>query len=612
MVINVTIRTTMCGIVGYIGKKQALPILMKGIKNLEYRGYDSAGVAVVEHLGPMLSEKAVGRIAALEQKLEGVKSDGGLGIVHTRWATHGGVTYANAHPHHDCESNIWIAHNGIVENYQELRDALKEEGHKFYSQTDTEVIAHLIEDGVEHLPLVDAVRNALSKIKGTYGLVVIDRRNPNLLIAARFFSPLLLGIAKDGYLVASDASAVLEETNKVVYLDDGEIAVIESDHFEIIDFESNHKEKQENEIEWSQEQLQKSGYEHFMLKEIMEGPDAVIASSRGRLVLEEGGVKLGGLAEVRDKLKEVKRMILVGCGTSYHAALIGKYILEEHAGIPTTVELASEFRYRKPLFQAGDAVLAISQSGETADTLAAIKEAKKHNILTLGIVNVVGSSIARETDAGVYQHIGPEIGVASTKAFLSQVIILALFALHMRPDKKLVRALSEIPALERLILKKQKQIQRLAARYQQFNNFLFLGRGYNFPTALEGALKLKEISYVHAEGMSAGEMKHGPIAMIEKRFPSVVIVPQDAVYEKTLSNIEEIKARGGPVIAIATEGDTRIAKIADDVIYIPKTIDQLTPLLSVIPLQLFAYYFGVGRGYDVDKPRNLAKSVTVE
>ncbi|MDP3778817.1 MAG: glutamine--fructose-6-phosphate transaminase (isomerizing) [bacterium] len=612
----------MCGIIGYIGKKQALPVVFEGLTRMEYRGYDSAGVAILSPQG-IFSQKAVGRIMELGKKLEGSQDVvGSLGIGHTRWATHGGVTEANAHPHTDCSGKIWVCHNGIIENYRELRDVLQAQGHAFHSETDTEVLGHLIEEEQKQrkCSFEEAVRLSLHKVEGTYGIVTISADDPDTLIAARNFSPLLFGIGKDEYVVASDASAVLAYTRQIVYLDDGEMAVLKRDGHSVTDLKSNIRTKEPQFIEWSSEQAQKQGYPHFMLKEIHECPDAIENSIRGRLMVEEGCAKLGGLGEVLEDLRGVEGLVISGCGTAYLAGRVGEYMLEEYAGIPVDVDLASEFRYRKPVFRKGDVMLGISQSGETADTLAALREGKEKGVLTLGIVNVVGSTMARETDAGVYQHIGPEIGVASTKAFVSQLGVLTLLTLLLgrQRDMSLVTGqriaseLKRIPDLMRSVLAQEKEIKAIAEKYGHYKNFFFLGRKYNLPVALEGALKLKEISYVHAEGYGAGELKHGPIAMIDAEMPSICIVPQDSVYEKMLSNIQEIKARRGPVLAIATEGDEKVKLIADDVIYVPKTLEMLTPLLTVIPLQLFAYYFGVSKGYDVDKPRNLAKSVTVE
>jgi len=614
----------MCGIVGYIGNKRALPILLDGLKALEYRGYDSSGFAVLTKSGNIKSEKSVGKIMNLEEKIKG-REDlfGTTGISHTRWATHGGVTEENAHPHTDCRRAIWAVHNGIIENYQELRRDLEKLGHVFRSETDTETIVHLVEEFKNknpELPLEEAVRLSLLTIRGTYGIAVIDAREPQKLVAARNFSPLLLGVGEGEYFVASDASAVLKHTKQVIYLDDGEIAVLSPNGHGVHDLGRRTHEKKLHEIEWSLEDAQKGGHPHFMLKEIYEQPVAIENSIRGRILEKEGRVKLGGFAEVADRLKSSQRIHIAACGTAYLAGRVGEYILEEYAGIPTEVDLASEFRYRKPVFRGGDVFLAISQSGETADTLAALREAKEKGLLTLGIVNVVGSTLARETDAGVYQHIGPEIGVASTKAFTSQVAILALMAvmfgrsreMSLAVGERIAKELKKIPAHIRAILKQSEKIAAIAQKYQKYENFLYLGRKYNLPAAYEGALKLKEISYVHAEGCGAGEMKHGSIAMIDENFPSVFIAPQDSVYDKMISNIEEVRARKGPVIAVATQGDEKIRDLADDVIYIPKTLEMLTPILSVIPLQLFAYHFAALRGLDVDKPRNLAKSVTVE
>ncbi|MBI4119718.1 MAG: glutamine--fructose-6-phosphate transaminase (isomerizing) [Parcubacteria group bacterium] len=614
----------MCGIVGYIGKQKALPIVLDGIKALEYRGYDSAGVAILAR-EEVFSDKAVGKIAALESKLADTVSsvEGSTGIAHTRWATHGGVSVENAHPHCDCGKNIWLVHNGIVENYKELKSALSGKGHRFISETDTEVVAHLIEeirDKRQAASLEDAVRLAVAQLRGTYGLAVIDRREPDKLIAVRNFSPLVLGVGDGEYFIASDASAVLKHTRNIIYLNDGEMAVLRPAGYQISDFQSKIVHREPFVIDWTVEEAQKDGHPHFMLKEIFEQSDAIENSIRGRLMVKEGLAKLGGLAEVEEKLRGIKRIFIVACGTAYLAGRVGEYMLEEYAGIPVEVDLASEFRYRKPVFRDGDALLAISQSGETADTLAALREAKQKGVLTLGIVNAVGSTVARETDAGVYQHIGPEIGVASTKAFTSQVAILALWTLLLGRQRdmsvvmgrRIAEAIRALPDTVRKVLTQNERIKGLVHKYQTYNNFLYLGRKYNLPTAMEGALKLKEISYVHAEGCGAGEMKHGPIAMIDDSFPSVFIALKDSVYEKIISNIQEIKARKGPVIAIATEGDEEIAQLADDVVYIPKTLEMLSAVAAVVPLQLFAYHFAAERGYDVDKPRNLAKSVTVE
>lgn len=615
----------MCGIVGYIGKQRAAPILIDGIKALEYRGYDSAGIAVVSRDGEFIVKKAIGRVSELEKKIgDDIYFKGESGICHSRWATHGKVSEINAHPHSDCNGNIWLVHNGIIENYRELKDELLRSNHSFVSETDTEVIAHLIEElklQDRRLLLEDAVIEVLKKIKGTYGLVIFEKNNPGKIVAVRNFSPMVLGIGEGEYLVASDASAVLRHTRKVIYLRDGELAVLKPDGHKILSFDSKPIERDFEEIDWTVEQAKKGGYPHLMLKEIFEQPEAILNSLRGRLLVDEGMSKLGGLDSVKDKLRSKMRVLIAACGTSYFAGRVGEYILEEYGGISTEIDLASEFRYRKPLLNPKtDLFLVISQSGETADTIAALHEAKQHGVLSLGIVNVVGSSIARETDGGVYQHVGPEVSVASTKAFTSQIAILTLLSLYLGRQRglslvlgqRIVKELLMIPSLMQEVLNKSEIVRKVAEKYQKFDNFLFLGRKYNLPVALEGALKLKEVSYVHAEGASLAEMKHGIIALIDRDFPSFVLAPSDSVYQKVASNIEEIKARGGPVIAIATEGNKEIAKFVDDVIFIPKTLEMLTPLISVIPLQLFAYHFAALKGYDIDKPRNLAKSVTVE
>ena len=609
----------MCGIVGYIGKNQALPVLMDGLKRLEYRGYDSAGFSVFTG-EKIVTEKAVGKVMELENKINGHEISGCLGIAHTRWATHGKPSEKNAHPHHDCSKKIYLVHNGIIENYKELKHDLEKIGHKFSSETDTEIIAHLIEEYAKQVPWDEAVWRTLNHVRGTYGLAVINLLEPSKMIIARNGSPLVLGVMDDGYIVASDVAAIVRYTNRVVYLEDGEMAQVERDCFEITNIKRKKVDKEIVKIDWTLEEAEKKGYPHFMLKEIMEQPEAVENSMRGRLVPTDGMAKLGGLKDVEEKLRHIKRIVIVSCGTSYYAGLVGKYMLEEYAGVRTDVEFASEFRYRKPLIDEETAVLAISQSGETADTLAAIREAKNKGAMTLGIVNVVGSTIARETDAGVYNHAGPEIGVASTKAFTSQLSILALLTLFLGRQrdmsfvmgKRIAEELAKVPKQIRSILHSSKEIEKIAKRYAKFSDFLYLGRKYNFPIAMEGALKLKEISYVHAEGYPFGEMKHGPIALIDTNFPTMAIAANDSVYEKTISGIQEIKARNGKVIAIATKGDKDIQKLADDVFFIPKTLEMLTPLISVIPLQLFAYHFAVGKNLDVDKPRNLAKSVTVE
>ncbi len=611
----------MCGIVGYIGTQTDPRLGLEALKKLEYRGYDSAGMAVYNSKKKeIFSLKSVGKISSLEEKFLQSDISGNPFILHTRWATHGAPNEINAHPHCDCKKNIWLVHNGIIENYRELKENLQKEGHKFISETDTEVLTHLIEHFFEG-NLEDAVRKALKLVKGTYGLLVIAKDDPQKIVAARNSSPLVLTQNNGDIFIASDPAALISHSKRMIFLDDGEIAVLQPGKFFVTDLDNNLKQKEISEIEWTLEQTQKSGYHHFMLKEIMEQPESLKDSQRGRIILSEGMAKLGGLENVKNELREIERLIIVACGTAYYAGLTGEYMLEEYADIPVEIDLASEFRYRKPILNKKTAVLAISQSGETADTLAAIREAKEKGILTLGIVNTVGSTIARETDAGVYNHAGPEIGVASTKAFTSQLEVLALLTVFLGRQRemslvmgqRILKEILKLPELVKKILEKNNdQIKKLAKKYKDANDFLYIGRKYNHPIALEGALKLKEISYIHAEGYAAGEMKHGPIALIDRNFPTFAILPSDSVYEKMMSNVEEIKARGGPIIALATEENEDIKKIVDDVIYIPKTLEMLTPILSVIPLQLFAYWVGVLRGYDVDKPRNLAKSVTVE
>jgi len=609
----------MCGIVGYIGKQNASPILIEGLKRLEYRGYDSAGVAIIDDKNGYLI-KSVGRVANLEDKIGERAILGTIGIAHTRWATHGKPSDRNSHPHQDCTGNISLVHNGIIENYLELKHELEKKGHKFKSETDSEVIAHQIEELNKKMKYEEAVLDTLKKIRGTYGLAIINKKEPDKIIVARSGSPLVLGVGDGEYIIASDISAIIRHTQQVVYLEDGEVAIIKRDNFEVKTIKNKTKNKEITTLDWSLEKAEKQGYAHFMLKEIFEQPAAIEDAVRGRMIAETGMAKLGGLHNVAEKLRKIEKIIIVSCGTSYYAGLIGEYMLEEYAGIPVEVEYASEFRYRKPIINSKTAVIAISQSGETADTLAAIREAKNKGALTLGIVNTVGSTIARETDAGVYNHAGPEIGVASTKAFTSQLSIFVLLTLMLGRQRdmslvtgqRIAKEMKKIPQLIKKILAQDKEIKKIAKKYAGYKDFLYLGRKYNFPIACEGALKIKEISYVHAEGYATGEMKHGPIALIDNDFPSIFLATKDSVYEKTISGMQEIKARGGKIIAIATEGDKEIKKIADEVIYIPKTLEMLTPLLSVVPLQLFAYYVGVAKGLDVDKPRNLAKSVTVE
>ncbi|MBI5530477.1 MAG: glutamine--fructose-6-phosphate transaminase (isomerizing) [Candidatus Doudnabacteria bacterium] len=620
----------MCGIIGYIGRQKAPQILIEGLKRLEYRGYDSAGLAVVDNNNrenKINCVKVVGKVKGLEPLVSEQVLNGSLGIAHTRWATHGAPTEINAHPHCDCKKRIYVAHNGIIENYAALKSKLEQEGHKFQSETDTEVLPHLIEKFFRDCSLEEAVARALTLVEGTYGIAVICEHEPRKLVAARCGSPLVLGLGNKEYIIASDVSAILRHTRQVIYLDDGEMAILTSDDFNVVDVESAMRGettkqiyKQIQEIEWDIKQAQKEGYPHFMLKEINEQDEVVRNALRGRLLMEEGTAKLGGLENVEDKLRGIKRMVIAACGTAYYAGLIAEYMFSEFAGLLTKTEIASEFRYRHPILDEQTALLNISQSGETADTLAALREAKRKGILSLGIVNVVGSTIARETDAGVYNHAGPEIGVASTKAFISQLTVLSLLTLFLgrqrnmpaTEGKNLAEELNLIPEKIAQILKQQKYIKKIAQQYAGYEHALYLGRKYNYPVALEGALKLKEISYIHAEGYAAGEMKHGPIALVDKNLFSVFIAPYDTVYEKIISNMQEIKARGGKIIAIATEGNKDIKKIADDVIYIPPAPEMLSPLLTTVPLQLFAYYAAAERGCPIDQPRNLAKSVTVE
>lgn len=607
----------MCGIIGYVGQRPALPILLDGLRRLEYRGYDSAGIALVNAKGISVT-KSAGRISVLEQLVDH-KASQTRGIAHTRWATHGAPTDINAHPHSDADSRFAVIHNGIIENHRALRTYLKQHGIKFKSDTDTEVIAHLIAHYYEG-DLERAVRRALHDVSGTYGIAVVCADEPDVIVAAKQGSPLIIGVGNQERFVASDAAAMLTHTSQVLYLDDGEIARITPQDTRITTLEAIPVSKDLEEVEWSLEQIELSGYEHFMLKEIFEQPESLETCLRGRIDRREGAVHLGGLVDCTRELTRAKRFILTACGTAWHAALVGEYLLEELVRVPTEVEYASEFRYRNPVIDDGTVVIAVSQSGETADTLAALQEAKARGALTLGVVNVVGSAIARGTDAGVYLHVGPEIGVASTKAFTGQVAVLALMASylgrrkHMSPaaSARFINALAEIPDQMRSLLG-QADISRAAAeQYFQRDNWLYLGRGYNYPVALEGALKLKEISYIHAEGMPAAEMKHGPLALVSEGTPVVCIATSGIQYEKTVSNIAEVKSRGASVIAIASEGDKEIERLADHVIHVPDTVEPLQPLLTAIPLQLIAYHAALLRGCNVDKPRNLAKSVTVE
>ena len=607
----------MCGIIGYVGGKPALPILLEGLRRLEYRGYDSAGVALVGPDGLSVT-KSAGRISVLEAMLDlGAEQTQGLG--HTRWATHGAPNNLNAHPHQDSSGKIAVIHNGIIENNRALRTYLEQQGVRFTTETDTEVLAQLIAHFYED-DLEQAVRRALHEVTGTYGIAVVCADEPEVIIAARKGSPLIIGVGQGEHLLASDAAAILAHTKQVVYLDDGEMARLTADGLRLATLDAVPIAKDVEEVEWSLEQIELAGYDHFMLKEICEQPEALENCLRGRIDLRESAVHLGGLADCTRELTRAKRIIMTACGTAWHAALVGEYLFEELVRIPTETEYASEFRYRNPIIDDGTAVIAVSQSGETADTTAALTEAKQRGALTLGVVNVVGSTIARETDAGVYLHVGPEVGVASTKAFTGQVAVLALMACYLGRRRHLsptaaapfITALSRIPEQMRQILEHAEEAKAVAERYIERDNWLYLGRGYNYPVALEGALKLKEISYVHAEGLPAAEMKHGPIALITEGMPVVVIATAGIQYGKILNNIAEVRSRGGSVVAIATEGDREIAGVADHVLYVPDTVEPLQPLLTAIPLQLIAYHAAVLRGCNVDKPRNLAKSVTVE
>jgi glucosamine--fructose-6-phosphate aminotransferase (isomerizing) len=608
----------MCGIIGYVGREKAVPLLIEGLKRLEYRGYDSAGIALLEKQG-LIFEKCAGKISGLEALLQNKKFESTTGIAHTRWATHGEPTDLNAHPHLDCQGNIAVVHNGIIENYRSLRELLLRKGHKFTSDTDTEILAHLIEEYYDG-DLLEATQAALSQVEGTYGIAVLCKNNPHQIVAARHGSPLVIGSGKGENFVASDVAAILRHTNRVVYLEDREVALVDPDQFYISTVEKVEVTPQIQEITWTLDQIEKGGFPHFMLKEIFEQPITLQNALRGRLNYEEGTARLNGLNLQYEELHLIDRIIITACGTAWHAALVGEYMIEEAALIPVEVEYASEFRYRSPIINEGTLVFVISQSGETTDTQAALREAKRKGATVLGICNVVGSTIARETDGGVYIHAGPEIGVASTKAFTSQMMVLSLISLllarmrtmSLEQGREIIDAMYRIPDQVDFILKNDSAIQAIAEKYYQKNNFLYLGRGFNFPIALEGALKLKEISYIHAEGYPAAEMKHGPIALIDENMPVVVVAIKDKVHDKVLSNIAEIKARKGKVIAVATEGDQEIADKVDHVIYIPQTLELLTPILSVIPLQLLAYHMAVLRGCNVDQPRNLAKSVTVE
>ena len=612
----------MCGIVGYIGPKNAQNIIINGLKRLEYRGYDSAGIAILN--GGLEIRKQKGKVNELEESLKNIDLHGHIGIGHTRWATHGFPNNTNAHPHVSANGDFALVHNGIIENYQALRSRLQNRGFKFLTQTDTEALVHLIDDvrNTTGLPLEKAISQALTQVVGTYGIVVVSADDSDLLIAARKGSPLILGVREEEneYFISSDASAVVEHTRRVVYLNDGELIVVRRSGFEVKSIDDIILQKEIHELEWDLEQIEKEGYPHFMLKEIVEQPASLANCMRGRISSEDNSIVLGGLIDVLDELRDANRIIICACGTSWHAGLVGEYLIEEFARIPVEVEYASEFRYRSPILHKGDVVIVISQSGETADTLAAVREAKRQDIPVYGICNVVGSTIARETDAGVYLHAGPEIGVASTKAFTAQVLVLTMIALKMAEGKMLsdaelqenLRALENLPAKVEEVLKLNEQIKEMSEMFRYAANFLYLGRGYNFPVALEGALKLKEISYIHAEGYPAAEMKHGPIALIDRQMPVIFIALKDRTYEKVVTNIEEVVARQGVVIAITDAENNELDELCEYVIRIPASKDFLSPILAVLPLQLLAYHIAVLRGCDVDQPRNLAKSVTVE
>ncbi len=622
----------MCGIVGYIGnKRDARDVLLGGLKRLEYRGYDSAGIATIGESSKVEHVRAVGYVAKLEKKLNATGAcQARTGIAHTRWATHGKPSLKNAHPHK--AGDIYLVHNGIIENYQPLREKLTKLGVKFSGDTDSEILAHLIDLEYKNSEnLSTAVRRALMHVRGAYAIVAMSPSEPDVLVAACLSSPLVIGVGDGEYILASDAVAIVPYTKRVIYLGDKEIAEVTATSHRITTLKNKKRHKKECELEFGLEDAKLAGYPHFMLKEIFEQPHSIADSMRGRLLKENGNVILGGLGSIYNELKDMERLIIVSCGTARCAALAGGYMLEDVAGIPVEVDYAHEFRYRNAPIGKNTVVLAISQSGETADTLAALKVAKKKGALTLGIINTVGSSITRETDAGVYNHAGPEVAVASTKAYTSQLTILALITvllsrqrkMSVEAGKRIIKELCKMPKLMEEILGEYptshkvtkgeaRNIQKIAKKYAKYDNFFFLGRKYNYATALEGAIKLKELSYIHAEGDTAGELKHGPIAMIDKNFPTIFIVPKDSTYEKTLNAMEEVRARCGKVIAITTKGCSEVEKIANDVIYIPKTLEMLTPILAVVPLQLFAYYFAVARGRNVDRPRNLAKSVTVE
>lgn len=612
----------MCGIVGYLGSREAVPILLEGLHRLEYRGYDSAGVSILTEDRGLTTVKEAGKITALEEVLEGMGTSSRCGIGHTRWATHGSPNRPNAHPHVSMDESIALVHNGIIENAQILKTQLERLGYEFRSETDTEVLVHLVDEAYkENDRLEDAVAAALLQVEGAYGIAVVSSRDPDKIVAARNGSPLLLGIGKDGeFLVGSDAAALVAYTRDVVYLNDGDVAVLNGNGYSTFHLLRGLVNRPIQKITWDLGAIEKGGFDHFMLKEIFEQPSTLRDVTRGRLLPDEGSARLGGITMPDEDLLKIRRIVITACGTSWHSALLGELMLEELARIPVEVEYASEFRYKNPILDDRTLVIAISQSGETADTLAALKEAKRRGAPTMGIVNVVGSTIARETDFGVYLHAGPEIGVASTKAFTSQVVALALFTLYLgrrrelsfERGSRLVQALQGLPKQVEETLALNGEILALAEQYSDARNFLYLGRGYQFPVALEGALKLKEVSYIHAEGYPAAEMKHGPIALIDDDMPVVFLAPSDAIYAKVLSNIEEVRARKGRVIAVVSQGNEEIREKVDHLIPIPEADPVVLPVLSTVPLQLLAYHMAMIRGCDVDQPRNLAKSVTVE
>lgn len=618
----------MCGIVGYIGPNQAQPFLLEGLRRLEYRGYDSAGVAVLTE-GKFQVVKIPGRIAELANLVDQTGLHGSVGIGHTRWATHGVANLQNSHPHHGGQGEVLVVHNGVIENYDELRRALKARGYDFVSETDTEVVAHLLADTLKRKRgqnpltedlLVDVIRDSINQLRGTYGLVILFEEFPQAMFGARLGSPLVVGVGNHEHYIASDASPLVGYTQRIVYLADHQIAVVKAEELSVSCRDRGEVFPDVQSLAIQSEEVDLGGYQHYMLKEIFEQPQSLRNTMRGRIDLDNATSVFGGLSMTNAELRKIKRIVFTACGTSWHSAMVGEYLFEELAGLPVEVEYASELRYRNPPIDDGTLVFGITQSGETADTLAALREMKRKGHPTMAICNVVGSSIAQEVNGGVYLHAGPEIGVASTKAYTSQCLALALLAIYFgrlrslsyEAGRRLLDQVAQVPAAVERALESNQQIQRIAQKYVDCNNFLYLGRHYNFPTALEGALKLKEISYIHAEGYPAAEMKHGPIALVDENTPSVFVMPQGFIYSKVMSNLEEIKARRGPVIAVAAEGDQRIGQVADEVIYIPAVEDFLQPIVSAIPLQLLAYHIAVARGCDVDKPRNLAKSVTVE